>query len=416
MQLNTCYAEATEMIANTENNRRPVAERPVLETPFYESYKHLIQNDQYEEWAGYTTLASFAGADQEYFAVRNSCGVHDICPMIKYDISGPDAERYLNRLLTRNVKKLLPQRVMYTLWCDDSGHIIEDGTVFRLSSDRFRLCCAERQIDWLLDSAIGYEVTVTDVTQDIAGLAVQGPVSCNILKKMGFTGVENLKPFQLNSFPLNGYEVMISRTGYTGDLGYELWIDAEHAKDLWETLFSAGKLLGIRMIGSEALDMLRIEAGFILVDEEYKSCHHTVRTNRDRTPFELGLGWAVDFEKGHFNGRRTLLKASKTGLKRKLVGLDIDWNKQADGALIYDTKNSRRQIGAVSSALWSPTLKQNIALAWLDAPYFEGNKEMWVEVYLHRECVWERQMFKCRVVSKPFYAPERRKLTPPRDL
>jgi aminomethyltransferase len=185
------------MIANTANNRRPLSERPILETPFYESYKHLVQNDRYEEWAGYTTLASYACEVQEYFAVRNTCGVYDMCPMIKYDISGPDAERYMNRLVTRDVRKLLPKRVMYTVWCNDNGHVIEDGTVFRLAPDMFRLCCAERQLEWLEDSAIGYDVVINEVTQDIAALAVQGPTSCNILKKMGLEGVQALKPFQL---------------------------------------------------------------------------------------------------------------------------------------------------------------------------------------------------------------------------
>ncbi len=404
------------MIANTANNLRPLAERPILETPFYESYKHLIQNDRYQEWAGYTTLESFACEGQEYFAVRNTCGVYDLCPMIKYDIGGPDAERYMNRLVTRDVRKVVPGRVAYSVWCDDNGHVIEDGTVFRFSPREFRLCCAERQIDWLMDSAIGYDVAISDVTEDIAGLAVQGPISCTILKKMGFAGIEALKPFQLQHFSLDGCEVMVSRTGFTGDLGYELWIGAERAKKLWESLFAAGQPYGIRMIGSTALDMLRIEAGLMQVGDEFMSCLQTVRLGRDRTPFELGLDWLVDLEKGHFNGRRALLAARTKGLKRKLVGLDIDWNKQADGALIYSSEDAKRQIGEVTSALWSPTLKQNIALAFIDAPWFEGEQEMWAEIYLHRECMWERKMFRCRVARKPFYSPERRTLTPPNDM
>jgi len=404
------------MTANMPNNRRPLSERPILETPFYESYKHLIQNDRYEEWSGYTTLGSFACEGQEYFAVRNTCGVYDLCPMIKYDIRGPDAERYMNRLVTRNVRNMQPQRVIYTVWCDDNGHVIEDGTVFRRAADVFRLCCAERQLDWLLDSAIGYEVVIRDVTEDIAGLAVQGPISCNILKKLGFGGVETLKPFQCRDFALHDYEVSVSRTGFTGDLGYELWIDADHASDLWRSLFEAGEPFGIRMIGSTALNMLRIEAGFLQVGDEFLSSMQTVRRGRDRNPYELGLGWLVDLDKGHFVGRRALLEARQNGVRRKLVGLDIDWNKQADGALIYSSSSAQRQIGEVTSALWSPILKQNIALAFLDAPYFEGGKEMWAEIYLHRECMWERRMFRCRVTRKPFYAPERKTLTPPNDL
>ena len=404
------------MIANTPNNQRPLTERPILETPFYQCYQHLIQNDRYEEWSGYTTLGSFACEGQEYFAVRNTCGVYDLCPMIKYDISGPDSERYLNRLLTRDVRKVTPRRVAYSVWCDDNGHVIEDGTVFRFSPDEFRLCCAERQLDWLLDSAIGYDVAIRDVTEEIAGLAVQGPISCTILKGMGFAGVEDLKPFQLDHFELNGCRVWVSRTGFTGDLGYELWVGAEHARSLWDALFAAGEAYGIRMIGSTALNMLRIEAGLIQVGDEFMSSMQTVRLGRDRNPFELGLDWLVDMDKGHFNGRRALLEARKRGLGRKLVGLDIDWNKQADGALIYSSATAERQIGEVTSALWSPTLKQNIALAFLEAPWFEGKEEMWAEIYLHRECMWERRMYKCRVTRKPFYSPERRTLTPPREM
>jgi aminomethyltransferase len=268
----------------------------------------------------------------------------------------------------------------------------------------------------LLDSGIGFDVVITEVTEEIAALAVQGPISCNILKKMGFRGVADLKPFQLGTFSLNGYSVMISRTGFTGDLGYELWINPEYADDLWQALFKAGEPLGIRMIGSLALDMLRIEAGLIQVNAEYMSCFRTVRSNHERTPFELGLDWVVDMNKGHFIGRRALLEARKTGLQRKLVGIDIDWNKQADGALIFDSKQCTRQIGEVTSALWSPILKQNIALAFLDAPFFEGNKSMWVEIYLRRECQWDRKVFECRVTPKPFYAPEHKKLTPPTDM
>ena len=181
-------------------------------------------------------------------------------------------------------------------------------------------------------------------------------------------------------------------------------------------MFAAGELYGIRMIGSTALEMLRIEAGLVLVNAEYMSCFQTVRANRDRTPFELGLDWIVDFEKGHFIGRRALLRARQQGAPRKLVGLDIDWNKQADGALIYDSKDCARQIGEVTSALWSPILKRNVALAYLDAPWFDGNKPMWVEIYLHQECMWERRVFQCRVTERPFYAPDRRRQTPPPDM
>lgn len=389
--------------------------RPLLGSPFLARSKEYIETDSFIPWAGYSIVDVYSSVEQEYFAIRNTAALFDLTPMVKYRISGPDAERYMNRLVTRDVRKLKTGRVAYTVWCNDAGHVIDDGTIFRLDQNEFRLCTAERQLDWLFASAVGFDVDIAEVTQDIAALALQGPTSCSILKTLGFTGVEMLKPFEIGYFQAHGLSAMVSRTGFTGDLGYEIWIDPAQAESLWDQLMSAGKTRGIRPIGYAALDMARIEAGFILPDADFVSAAHTIRLDRDRSPYELGLDWVVDLNKGHFTGRRALAVEKAAGPKRRLVGIEIEGNKPAHGSLIYDTPKAKRQIGAVTSALWSPTCKRNIALAMIDAPYFAPGKDLWVEIYLHRENVWERRVARAWIAERPFFAPERRKITPALD-
>ncbi len=393
----------------------PHVQQPLLHTPFHTRARAASRVDSFVAWAGYTTVDVFTTVEQEYFAIRNTCSVYDLTPMVKYRITGADGERYLNRLVTRNIAKLKPNRVAYTVWCNDSGHVIDDGTIFRLSADEFLLCTAERQLNWLLDSAIGFDVSVQEVTASIAALSLQGPTSCYVLKSAGLAGVERLKPFDIGRFTLGGHPVTVSRTGFTGDLGYELWMDPDHAEAIWDALMRAGAPRGIRPIGSQALDMARIEAGFIMPNLDFVSAETTVRIGRDRTPYELGLDWLVDLGKGHFNGRRALLAEQKTGPARRLVGLDIDGNKPAHNALLYTGTSCKTQIGAVTSALWSPTCKRNIALAMVDMPYFAMGRDLWAEIYLCRELLWERRVARATVVEKPFFTPERRKVTPAWD-
>lgn len=394
---------------------QPHFRKPLLETPFHERARELQQNDHFVAWAGYSTVDVFTTVEQEYFAVRNATTLYDLTPMVKYRVAGPDAERYLNRLVTRDVRKLRVGRVSYVVWCDDSGHIIDDGTIFRLGAQDFRVCTAERQLDWFSDSAIGFDVTIAEVTADIAALAVQGPTSCFVLKRFGLAGIERLKPFELGEFTVAGRPLMASRTGFTGDLGYELWMPPEHAAAVWDELMAAGRTRGIRPIGSQALNMARIEAGFLLPNVDFVSAEHTVRINRDRTPLELGLGWLVDFDKPHFNGRRALLRQREQGLRRLLIGLDVAGNKPAHHALLYAEEAGRREVGSVTSAMWSPTCKRNIALAIVEAPYYATGTTVWADIYLNRELVWERRMVAARVVERPFFAPERRRTTPPAD-
>jgi len=394
----------------------PHFKQPLQESPFHERARALSQVDSFIPWAGYTTVDVFTTMEQEYFSIRNATTLYDLTPMIKYRVAGPDALPYLNRLLTRDVAKLKADRVAYSVWCNDAGHLIDDGTLFRLGTDDYRLCTAERQLDWLLDSAIGFDVEVAEVTEQIAALAVQGPTSCAVLKSFGLEGVERIKPFEIGYFNWDAIRLTVSRTGFTGDLGYELWMEPDAAVAVWDGLMSAGASRGIRAIGSQALNVARIEAGFVMPNIDFVSAEHTIRTGRDRSPLELGLGWLVDFNKGHFTGRRALLEERARGPQRRLVGLDIEGNKPAHNALLYTDDSGRHEIGSVTSAVWSPTCKRNIALAIVDAPHFHVGSTVWADIYLNRELVWERRMSRARVVERPFFSPERRRATPPADF
>jgi len=390
--------------------------QPLLKTPFHARARALSQVDTFIPWSGYTTVDVFTTVEQEYFAIRNATTLYDLTPMVKYRIAGPDALPYLNRLVTRDVAKLKPNRVAYCVWCNDAGHVIDDGTVFRLGEGEYRLCTAERQLDWLLDSSIGFDVDIAEVTEQIAALAVQGPTSCAVLKAAGLAGVERLKPFDIGYFQIAGAEVTVSRTGFTGDLGYEIWMTPTAAEAVWDALMLAGRSRGIRAIGSQALNIARIEAGFISPHVDFVSAEQTIRTGRDRSPFELGLAWLVNFDKGHFTGRRALLAERAAGPRRQLVGLDIAGNKPAHNSLVYTSAAGKREIGSVTSAIWSPTCKRNIALAMVDAPYLKLGTSVWVEIYLNRELVWERRMSRAEVVERAFFAPARRTATPPADF
>jgi aminomethyltransferase len=309
--------------------------------------------------------------------------------------------------------------VAYGVWCNDAGHLIDDGTVFCLGAGEYRLCTAERQLDWLLDSAVGFDVGISEVTEDVAALALQGPTSYSVLRKAGLEGVERLKPFELGSFVLptaGNAALMVSRTGFTGDLGYELWMAPADAERAWDALMEAGRTRGIRPVGSRALNIARIEAGFLLPNVDFIPSERTIFIGTGRSPLELGLGWLVDFGKGHFTGRRSLLEEQRRGARRRLVGLDVEGNKPAHNTLLYCDRGLRRQVGSVTSAAWSPTTKRNLALAMVEAPHFDTGRTLWAEIYLNRELVWERRVVRARVVARPFFAPQRRRATPPGDF
>jgi aminomethyltransferase len=388
-------------------------ETQLLETPFHSRTSGYCKTGQWNAWSGFATVNVYTSVEQEYFAARNTTALFDISPMTKYSIAGPDAVPYLNRLLTRNMDKVGPGRVAYAVWCNDAGMVIDDGTVFHLGEDKFWLCSQERHLPWLLDSAIGYNVSIEDITCGVAGLALQGPTSCRVLEDLGLAGIENLKPFTLESFDSGENRMIVSRTGFTGDLGYELWVESDRAEPLWDRLIDAGQQYGLRPMGSAALDMTRIEAGFIQAGVEFLPGDLATRPQRLRSPFELGLGWLVDFDKGHFIGRRALLKEHRKGSHYALVGLDIAGNKPALHSFVYHGK--RTEVGIVTSAMWSPTCKRNIAIALLKTRYDNAKYALWADVYVHRELMWDRVKAPCRVVSKQFFNPPRRWATPAGD-
>ena len=385
-----------------------------LKTPFYSRLRELDFVNEWHQWKGYSSANELYCADTEYFAIRNSTGVFDLTPMTKYRISGRDSLEYLNRLVTRDMAKIRPGRVAYAVWCDDQGQVIDDGTIFHLREGEYRLCSQERHFAWLKAAAIGFDVDVTHETDDVAALAVQGPTSFAILQKLDLDGLAELKPFGLMHCEFEGVELMVSRTGFTGDLGYELWIDPDKAEALWDALFDTGKLHGIRAIGTDALERARIEAGFLAAYHEFLPADETVRTGRSRSPLELGLEWLVDFAKPNFNGRRALAEEQRRGSRWRLVKLDIDGNKQAHNSYIFaKPKRNKRAIGFVTSATWSPVCKQNIALGTVHAPHGKPGDTLWVEVYYQREMHWNRVMAEATVVDKPFWFPPRRSATPP---
>jgi aminomethyltransferase len=400
----------------------PHYRQPLLKTPFHERARELSQLDSFVPWAGYSTVDVFTSVEQEYFAIRNASSLYDLTPMVKYRIAGAEALRFLNRLVTRDIRKVGPGRVAYALWCDDAGHLIDDGTVFCIAPNEYRLCTGERQLDWLRASAIGFDVEIREVTEDVAALAVQGPTSAKLLKAVGLAGVERLKPFGHGEFTMPGgagagaIPMMVSRTGFTGDLGYELWMQPADAEAVWDALMEVGRTRAVRPVGSKALNMARIEAGFVLPNLDFVSAAHTLYLGTERSPLELGLAWLVDFNKGHFTGRRALLAEQARGPRRRLVGLDIEGTKPAHNALLYTARSGRKEAGSVTSATWSPTCKRNLALAMVEAPYIATGSTVWAEIYLNRELVWERRMLRARVVERPFYAPQRRHATPPADF
>lgn len=380
----------------------------LIDGPFHTRLSALGHARSWYGWAGYAAPAVLDSLETEYFAIRNQATLFDISPMQKYRVTGPGAEAMLNRMVTRDVARIAPGRVGYAMWCDEEGMVIDDGTVFRLGAQDFALFCQEPMYGWLLDAAWGYDCAVEDQTEALAGLSLQGPTSASVLAGAGLD-VTGLKPFaHVEAEP----GLVISRTGFTGDLGYELWVAPDAALALWDRLWAAGRQWGLRAVGNEAVNLARIEAGFLVAGVDFQPAHAVERLHRTRTPLELGMDWLVDFDKGHFNGRRALLRQKTEGLRYHLVRLDVEGHKPAEGALVYHRK--RREVGHVTSGVWSPTAKRNIALAELKAPYGVGTKDdLWVEIYVYEEGVWDRRMVRAKAQTGPFFRHARARATPP---
>ncbi len=386
----------------------------ILPTPFHSRSSRLNLNQQWSEWNGFASAVYYADAHLEYFATRNTCGVFDVSPMRKYRFAGAQAAAMLDRMVTRDVVGQAVDTVAYNVWCTDAGRVVDDGTLFRLGPEEFMLCCADPCYDWFCLAAVGFdEVQISDISEDVAALALQGPTSCALLKALGFAGIEQCKPFQIRRFPFGSGDIMISRTGYTGDLGYELWLAPQDAEQLWDALFERGALYGIRPMGDESLEMARLEAGFLAPDVDFHGALHTVQRGHDHSPLELGLGWILNFKKPHFSGRSALLAQKESGDYRRLLKLDIEGNKPAQHSILYADHKCAKEIGYVTSAMWSPVVKANIAYGLVDAKYVDG--PLWAEIYHQKELRWLRKVARCTRVTKPFWSPERARATPPPD-
>ena len=384
--------------------------KPLLETPFHKRTFEACYNNDWYRWAGYKIAREYSNTELEYTSMRNTAGVLDITPMHKYDIKGKDAIKFVDKLVTRDVTQIKPNQVMYIIWCNEDGNVIDDGTVFCFDTNHLRIFCAERNLNWFSDTAIGFDAEVNDVSDSIAALAFQGPLSCKILHLLNVKNIEHLKPFFFDSFDLNGSNVTISRTGFSGDLGYEIWCNPQDAINVWDSLFKFNRDYKVLPAGMNALEMVRIEAGFIQPNADFMSAEQALRPNRMRTPFELGMGWLVDLNKNYFTGKKSLINLKNKSLTKKLVGLDIQGDKPAIGSVLYD--KNKKEIGIVTAGMWSPSLKSNIAFGYVDKDHMKIGSKVFAEIYHPEELEYKKIWAECLVVKKQFFNPPRRHKVP----
>ena len=391
-------------------------------TPFHERTSKLCLPQNWRRWAGYIVVGSYElTLDREYWAIRNSAALIDVTPLMKYIIKGKDASRLLNRIVTRDMDKLKVGQVYYTGWCDDEGKMIDDGTISRLDEGTYRMTSADPSLRWLSMNSVGLDVDVTEVTDNVAALSFQGPNSRKILNKVADKPVDELKYFRLMQNNVDGIPVTISRTGYTGDLGFEIWMDAKDALTIWDALMDAGQDYGITPVGILAMDMARVEAGLFMIEVDYTSTNHAWIEPQKSSPYELGLDWTVALDKpGYFVGRRALEREKQEGSAWKMVGLEVDWEGMEKlfksvglppqipgmamrGSLPIMVGNV--QVGYSSTSTWSPLLKKYIALAHLQKPYYEIGTDVRMEITVEHH----RQHAPAKVVKLPFYEPEWKK-------
>ena len=391
-------------------------------TPFHSRTSALCESYSWRNWSGYVCASSYQLVpEMEYHAIRGASGLLDVSPLFKYHITGKDAFRLVNKVVTRDLAKCRPRQIVYTPWCDDHGKTIDDGTVWNLGDGSWRLTSAESNVRWLEENAYGMNVEVEDVSEAIATAALQGPTSKAILQRACDGAVDALKYYRFTPARLDGIPVTISRTGYTGDLGYEIWTERENAEKLWDALMTHGKGYGITPAGLQALDMVRIEAGLVLAEVDYTPARKAVIDSQRYSPFELSLDWTVDFRKETFTGRSALLAEQRRGTPRRVVGMEVDWGTverfyQERGLppeLPHTAWRSKvpvysglRQIGYATSGVWSPLLKRYLVLATLDAAYSRVGTVVEMEVTVEDE----RKRAPATVVPKPFFDPPRKKV------
>jgi aminomethyltransferase len=391
-------------------------------TPFHERVSALCLPQNWRRWSGYITVGSYElGIDREYWAIRDAAALIDVSPLMKYLIEGPDAARLLDRVMPRNIRKMAIGQVYYTGWCNDEGKLLDDGTVTRLGEQSFRLTSAEPTLRWLLMNAVGMDVTLTEMTDRMAALSLQGPKSRTVLNRCCENTLDGLKFFRMATNRLQGRPVSISRTGYTGDLGYEIWMDVADALPVWDAIMAAGADYGIAPCGILAMDMARVEAGLFMLDVDYTSASHAWIAGQKSSPYEMGLGWTVNLDKpGYFVGRRALEREHREGSAWKLVGLEVDWEglervygeaglpPQIPGAAVRGSlpvMRDGRQVGYASTSTWSPVLKKYIALVHLERPHFEPGTRVNIEITVEHH----RRYAPGTVVALPFYEPEWKK-------
>lgn len=393
-------------------------------TPFHERTLPLCHSLSYRDWAGYYTVSSYdTHHEHEYNAIRNGSALIDISPLFKYRITGPDAAGLIDRVITRDARRLQPGQVAYTPWCDEGGRVLDDGTVTRLREDVFRVTAAEPNLRWFRRQSAGLDTHVADVSEQIAALALQGPTSAALLQSITAADVVGLPYFRVTSATIAGVTVEISRTGYTGDLGFEVWIPRAEATTVWDAIVDAGRRYALRPAGMLALDVARIEAGLLLIDVDFVSVRKALTAAQTYSPFELGLGRLVDFNKERFIGRDALAAEHATPPTRRIVGLTLDW-PAVEG--LYDAVGlpplvpavaSRaavpvfahgRQIGRMTSSTWSPVLKQMIGIATIRASHSAAGSRIEVEHTV--EAV--RHRVPATVTETPFYNPARKSAVP----
>lgn len=393
-------------------------------TAVHERTFPLCESLNYREWSGYYAVSAYESShEHEYNAIRNAAALIDITPLYKYFVTGPDATRLVDRVITRDTRKMSVGQVYYTPWCDERGKIIDDGTVSRLGENRYRWTAADPSLRWFSQNAVGLDVEIEDISERVAALALQGPTSAGILRAVADADIDGLKYFRVTKGTIAGVPVDISRTGYTGDLGYEIWVDWQDALTVWDTLMRGGRAFEIRPAGMLALDVARIEAGLLLIDVDFFSCRKAMIAQQLYTPFEMSLDRLVSLQKGPFVGRAALAAEHSRGPARRIVGLELHW---PEVEAIYEklglppavspiasrvavpVTSRGRQVGKATSTTWSPVLKKMIALATIGASHATEGNSVQMEVTVEAT----RHFVNATVVKTPFYNPPQKTKTP----
>jgi aminomethyltransferase len=390
-------------------------------TPFHARTAALCASHAWRRWAGYLVASSYElSHEREYHALRSAAALLDVSPLYKYRLRGRDAARLLDRVVTRDVARAAVGQVLYTPWCDAAGKVLDDGTIARLDEHTFRLTSADPNLRWLEAGCAGLEVRIDDVSESTAALALQGPASRAILQELVDIDLSSLKYFRISPATLRKSPVTISRTGYTGDLGYEIWLDAPDALAVWDALIEAGTPYGITPAGLLALDLARVEAGLLLMDVDYVSARKALVESQTSTPFELDLGWTVSLDKAHFAGKPALERQARRGPQWRFTGVEVEWDSlerlyagaglapQLPGApwrASVPIYANGEQAGYATSGCWSPLLKKYVALAHLRSRWAEPGTALEMEVTVEHR----RRRAAARVVKKPFFSPARKR-------